>query len=85
MSDSFWAQGYSLPVSSIHGTPGKNAGVGSHSLFQGIFPIQGPKVGLLYCRQILYHLSHQGSQRKGLENTCCKFPWVVGKAQSEVM
>ena len=33
--------------------------VGYHSLFQGIFPIQGSNLGLLFCRQILYHLSHQ--------------------------
>ena len=39
--------------------PGKNTGVGSHSLLQGIFPTQGSKPGLLHCRQILYHLSHQ--------------------------
>ena len=34
----------------------KNVGVGFHSLLQGIFPAQG-----LPCRQILDHLSHQGS------------------------
>ena len=27
---------------------------------QGIFPTQGSNPGLLHCRQILYHLSHQG-------------------------
>ena len=42
-------------------SPGKNTGVGSHSLFHGIFLSQGSNPGLLYCRQILYHLSHQGS------------------------
>ena len=42
-------------------SPGKNTGVGSHSLLQGIFLIQGSNLGLLPCRQILYHLSHQGS------------------------
>ena len=42
-------------------SPGKNTGVGSHSLLQGIFPTQGLNPGLLPCRQILYHLSHQGS------------------------
>ena len=31
---------------------GKNTGVGSHSLLQGIFPIQGSNAGLLHCRQI---------------------------------
>ena len=28
---------------------------------QGIFPIQGSNPDLLNCRQVLYHLSHQGS------------------------
>ena len=42
-------------------SPGKNTGVGSHSLLQGIFLTQGSNQGLLYCRQILYHLGHQGS------------------------
>ena len=36
-------------------------GVGSCSLLQGIFWTQGLNPGLLHCRQILYHLSHQGS------------------------
>ena len=40
---------------------GKNTGVGSHSFLQGIFPTQGSNLGLLHCRQILYHLSHQGN------------------------
>ena len=43
-------------------SPGKNAGVSSHSLLQGIFPTQGSSPGLLHCRRILYHLSHRGSQ-----------------------
>ena len=48
--------------SSVHGdSPGKNTGVGSHSLLQGIIPTQGSNSGLLHCRRILYHLSHQGS------------------------
>ena len=42
-------------------SPGKNTGVGSHSLLQGIFLTQGLNVGLPHCRQILYHLSNQGS------------------------
>ena len=44
-------------------SPGQNTGVGSCSLLQGIFLIQGSKPGLLHCRQILYQLSHQGSPR----------------------
>ena len=38
--------------------PGKNSGVGGHSLFQGIFPTQESNLGLFNCRQILYPLSH---------------------------
>ena len=41
--------------------PGKNTGVSCHFLLQGIFPTQGWNTGPLHCRQILYHLSHQGS------------------------
>ena len=40
---------------------GKNTGVGCHFLLQRIFPTQGLNPGLPQCRQILYHLSHQGS------------------------
>ena len=32
---------------------GKNTGVGSHSLLQGIFLTQGSNLGLLHCRHIL--------------------------------
>ena len=46
-------------------SPGQNTRVGSRSLLQGIFPTQGSNPGLLHCRQILYHLSHQGRLR------CC--------------
>ena len=41
--------------------PGKKTGVGCHSLLQGIFPTQELKLDLLHFRQILYHLSCQGS------------------------
>ena len=46
--------------------PGKNVGVGCYSLLQGIFLTQGFNLGLLHCRQILYHLTHQGSPFLGL-------------------
>ena len=39
--------------------PGKNTGVGCHSLLQGIFSTQGLNPGFLPCMQILYHLGHQ--------------------------
>ena len=40
-------------------SPGKNTGVGSLSLLQGIVPTQGSNAGLLCGRQILYSLSPQ--------------------------
>ena len=43
-------------------SPGQNTGVGSLSLLQGFFPTQGPNPGLPHCGQILYKLSHKGSQ-----------------------
>ena len=52
----------SPPGSSVLGdSVSKNTGGGFRSLLQGIFPIQGSNLGLLHRRQILYHLSHQGS------------------------
>ena len=59
MSDSLRPHGLHSPWNS----PGQNTGVGSLSLLQGIFPTQGSNPGLLYCRQILYKLSHKGSPR----------------------
>ena len=35
--------------------------VAIHSLLQGVFPSQGSNLGLPYCKQILYCLSHQES------------------------
>ena len=51
----------------------KNTGAGSPSL-QGIFPTQGSNPGLLHWRQILYHLSHQGSPNtfNQVLNVCSK-------------
>ena len=42
-------------------SPGKSTEVGCHALLQVIFPIQGSNSGLPHCRQIPYHLNHQGS------------------------
>ena len=53
----------SLPGSSVHGILHKNTGVGCCPLHQGIFPTKGSNPGLLPCRQILYHLSHQEALR----------------------
>ena len=49
---------------SLWNSPGQNTEVGSSSLHQGIFPTQGSNSYLLYCRWILYQLSHQGSPEK---------------------
>ena len=62
ISNSLWPHGLS-PTRLLcpWGSPGKNTGVGCHSLLQGIFLTHGSNQGLLHCRQILYHLSHKGS------------------------
>ena len=61
----------SLPVSTVHGIfPGRNTGVGCHFLLQGIFLTQDSKLGLMYCRQTLYHLSHK-------RKTVCKKLHIV--------
>ena len=57
MSNSLWPHGLYSPWNS----PGQNAGVGSLSLLQGIFPTQGSNPGLPHCRQTLHQLSHKGS------------------------
>ena len=62
-------------------SPGKNTGAGSHFLPEGISLTQGTNPGLLHCRQILYHLSHQGSpvtqvakkKKKGTVHKCFLF------------
>ena len=54
-SDSLWPQGLYSPWNS----PGQNIGMGSCSLFQGIFPTQGLNTDQLY------QLSHQGSPVQG--------------------
>ena len=44
-------------------SPGKNTGVGCHSLLQGIFLTQRLNPGLLHCKQTLYRLSSEGRNR----------------------
>ena len=41
--------------------PGKSTGEGCHFPLQRIFLAQGSNPGLPHCRQMLYHLCHQGS------------------------
>ena len=54
---------YRLLGSSVHGILQARilTSVGCHFLLQRIFPTQGWNPGLLNCKPILYHLSHQGS------------------------
>ena len=54
-----WTVAHQAPL--FHRIPGKNIGVISHSLLQGIFPTQGSNMGFPHCKQMLYLLSHQGS------------------------
>ena len=42
---------------------GKNTGVGSCSLLQGVFPTKRLNPSLPHCRQMLYLQSHKGSPR----------------------
>ena len=56
----------------------KNTGVGGHFLLHRIFPIQGSNLGLLHCRQILYHLSHQGRLLLILVGKDYKNLWSLG-------
>ena len=56
----------------VHGIPGQNTGVGSHSVLQGIFSTQGWNPGFPHCGRTLYQLSHKGSPggTSGKEPAC---------------
>ena len=53
---------------------GQNTGVGTCSRLRVIFPTWGSNSGLLHCRWILYHLSHQGSPRTSI--SAFKHKWL---------
>ena len=86
------------PDSSVHGIlqarilewvviPFKNTGVGGHSLLQEICLTQGLNLGLLHCRQIRYHLSHQGTPPRGRGSGSNSFPpssWLLTSPWTEV-
>ena len=61
MSDSFATPWTVARLLCPWDSPGKNTGVGGHSLLQGILLTQGLNPDLPHCRQIVYHLSQQGS------------------------
>ena len=50
-----------LPGSYVHEILSRQEYWRGKILLQGIFLTQGSNLGLPDCRQILYHLSHQGS------------------------
>ena len=61
------------------GFPGKNTGVGCHFLLQGIFSTQGLNQGLPHCRQMLYYMSHQGTEKWKSLSPVWLFatPWAI--------
>ena len=62
MSDTLQPMDCSPPGPSVCGdSPGENSGVGCYALLQGIFPSWGSNLGLLHCRRIPSHPSHQES------------------------
>ena len=65
--------------------PGKNTGGGCHFHLQGIFLTQGSNLDLLHCRQILYHLSHQGSQLDFNYTPTIFLLWGLGKHNFSVL
>ena len=69
MSNSLQPHGLYSPRNS----PGRDTGVGSHSLLQGIFPTQELNPGLLHCRRTLYQLSHKHPNKL----LCCESRSVV--------
>ena len=54
-----WTATRQAPLSMEVYSPGKDTGVGSRSILQGIFPTQGSSPGLLHGRQIFYCLRHR--------------------------
>ena len=56
---------YSPPGSSVHGIFQARYWSGLPFPSWSIFPTQGLNLCLLHCRQIVYHLSHQGSRIAG--------------------
>ena len=60
ISDSLWPHRL-WPTRLLYpwNSPGKNTGVGCHSLFYGFFLTQASNPCFLHCRQILYHLRHR--------------------------
>ena len=81
-SDSLWPHGLYSPWNS----PGQNTGVGSLSLFQGIFPTQELNWDLLLCRQILYQLNYWGSYILKLDQFKDDvIPWIARRSNQSIL
>ena len=52
--------------------------MGCHALLQGIFLTQGSNLGLLYCRQIPWCLSHQGNPDCWMDEHLILYQPVLG-------
>ena len=66
-----------LMVLQFHILSGQNTGVGSLSLFQGIFLTQESNQGLLHCRRIFYQLSYQGSPQRNFPEIELCIAWEI--------
>ena len=66
----------SLRLYSPWNSPGRTTRVGSLSLLQGIFPMQGSNPGLPHWRQILYQLSHQGKPKNTGVGSLSLLHWI---------
>ena len=65
-------------------SPSKNAGMDCHSFLQGISLTQRLNPGLLHCRQILYHLSHQGIKRNPRQRAILK-TWSLNLSTNQYL
>ena len=72
VSDSLRPRGLYSPWNSL----GQNTGMGCLSLLQGIFPTQWLNPSLPRCRQILYHLSYQGSPISIIFTVNCSYSCI---------
>ena len=73
----------SPPGSSVHGvSQARILEWGCHFLLQGISLTQGLNPGLLHCRQILYHLSYQGSPLFALTLFKRMLAWATGQTKA---
>ena len=86
MSDSLQPHGWYSPWNS----PGQNIRVGSYSLLQGIFPIQGSNPGLPLCRLILYQLSYPECRRIDVFELWCwrrhlRVPWTARRSNWSIL